>query len=70
MILDSSMRFATKVVLSSLRVHFESWQFPIPTFIIFIEAFKSLSCSVSQFKQTIERIDKSSLPHLYPQLEM
>ena len=31
MILDTSLRFATGVVLLSLHVHLKSWQCPIPT---------------------------------------
>ena len=69
MILDASLGSATEVVLQSLSVHLESWQFPIPTFSIFLAAFSSLSCSVLQFKQSTERIDKSILPHLKPQSE-
>jgi|GEM_PF-4544949 len=68
-ILDASLGSATEVVLQSLSVHLESWQFPIPTFSIFLAAFSSLSCSVLQFKQSTKRIDKSILPQLKPQSE-
>ena len=68
-ILDASSGSATEIVLQSLSARLESWQFPIPTFSIFLAAFSSLSCSVPQLKQSTERIDKSILPHLNPQSE-
>jgi hypothetical protein len=55
------------IVLLCLDVHLESWQCPIPTLLIFLAAFKSLSCWVPQLRQSIERIDRSNLPHLKPQ---
>src|SRR4028119_93030 len=68
-ILDASLGDATMVVLLSLFVRLESWRYPIPTFSIFLAAFSSLSCSMPQFRQSTERIDKSIFPHLKPQSE-
>jgi len=68
-ILDVSTGSATKVVLQSLTVRLDSCRCPMPSFSIFLEAFLSLSCSVPQLRQRIERIDRSNLPHLNPQSE-
>src|SRR4028118_178250 len=68
-ILDASLGDATVVVLLCLCVRLESWRYPIPTFSIFLAAFSSLSCSMPQFRQSTERIDKSIFPHLKPQSE-
>lgn len=69
MILDASTDSATEIVLQFLCVRLESWRFPIPTCSMFLTAFPSLSCSVLQFKQSIERIERSTLPHLNPHSE-
>src|SRR5918998_3382480 len=68
-ILYASSGRATEIVLPSLDVHLRSCRCPMPTFSIFLDAFSSLSCSIPQPKQSIERTDRSILPHLNPQSE-